>query len=236
MTATAPTLHLLDLHSRPAPALDPAALPPEEQARRRRFHHAADQDRFLAGRLLARAALARHLGCAPADVRLVLSPAGRPEAAHQAAAPFSLAHSGRLVALAIGGARVGVDVEEAARLHDPIALAASVLTTTEREHLARATDTKACFLRYWTLKEAYTKALGEGLRIDPKTIGFTLANPPSLDPPDPTWHFAEYAPLPGYALALAWQGPAPPPAPQDGRALLQDYEPPRRTSSPFAGS
>jgi len=93
---------------------------------------------------------------------------GRPTVTGGAAISFSLSHSGAfgVVAVVSGDVRVGVDVEEVKpRLHLN-ALAARVLN--DEEHAAwltldHADDRLRSFLRAWTQKEAYVKALGTGM-------------------------------------------------------------------------
>ena len=81
---------------------------------------------------------------------------------------FSLSHSGAfaMLAWARGGVRVGVDVERIRPRARLDALAARVLS--EPEHAAWAAiaderDRLAAFLRAWTAREAYLKALGIGI-------------------------------------------------------------------------
>jgi 4'-phosphopantetheinyl transferase len=85
----------------------------------------------------------------------------------------SVAHSGDLIAVAVAGAPVGVDVEQAVgRRHllggdgDPEALARLVLSEAEQAALAAVpADGRArAFLVAWTRKEAVTKATGDGMR------------------------------------------------------------------------
>jgi 4'-phosphopantetheinyl transferase len=93
---------------------------------------------------------------------------GRPTVSGTAAISFSLSHSGAfgLLAVAAGGVRVGVDVEEVRPRRHLDALAARVLN--DEEHAAWLAiddpdDRLRAFLRAWTRKEAYVKALGTGL-------------------------------------------------------------------------
>ena len=126
-------------------------------------------------RAMLRVVLAESLGKDPADVAISRKCAhcghathGRPAVAGDDGISFSLSHSGSfaLVALADGNARVGVDVEEVrprARLE---ALAARVLDPEEHAAWAAvdaADERLRSFLRAWTAKEAYLKALGVGI-------------------------------------------------------------------------
>ena len=93
---------------------------------------------------------------------------GRPAVAGDDGISFSLSHSGSfaVIALAEGGANVGVDVEEVRPRQRLDALAARVLS--DAEHAAwlaieDADERLRSFLRAWTAKEAYLKALGIGI-------------------------------------------------------------------------
>ncbi len=93
---------------------------------------------------------------------------GRPTLAGDDRISFSLSHSGSfgVIALAEGGARVGVDVEAVRPRSRLDALAARVLTDEERAGwLALDSDDARLrsFLESWTAKEAYLKALGIGI-------------------------------------------------------------------------
>ena len=87
---------------------------------------------------------------------------------------FSLSHAGVYALCCISNQPVGVDLEVCAksifmaekrdRLH---AVARKMLSRAEYERFEQA-DTRQqvqLFLKYWTCKESYSKALGEGLRM-----------------------------------------------------------------------
>jgi phosphopantetheine--protein transferase-like protein len=92
---------------------------------------------------------------------------GRPTVAGNDRISFSLSHSGAfaVVAVAEGDTRVGVDVEAVRPRPRLAALAARVLN--DEEHAAWLAAPEAerlhVFLRAWTAKEAYLKALGIGI-------------------------------------------------------------------------
>lgn len=138
-----------------------------EQARAERFHQAADRQRFLVAHGVLRELLARMLGLAPAALAFGAAESGKPCLLQAAGAlHFNLSHSGDWVLHAIcRGGPVGVDVEavrpDLARLED----FESVFAAPERDGLYALPPGQraAAFARFWVRKEAYVKALGDGL-------------------------------------------------------------------------
>jgi 4'-phosphopantetheinyl transferase len=126
-------------------------------------------------RATTRVALADALGMEPDRVPISRRCAhcgdpkhGRPTVAGDDRVSFSLSHSGSfaVIALADGDVRVGVDVEDVRPRLRLGALAARVLNDEEHEAwLAIESDDEQLrsFLRAWTAKEAYLKALGIGI-------------------------------------------------------------------------
>lgn len=137
----------------------------QELQRAAAFRFAIHRKRFVAGRACLRILLASSLACEPKDVHFTYGPWGKP-ALEGTALSFNAAHSEDLAVYAVGGrAQIGVDVELCRQVTDADALADRYFSHAERRALAsipNATRGEA-FLRYWTRKEAYVKALGEGL-------------------------------------------------------------------------
>jgi 4'-phosphopantetheinyl transferase len=215
----------------------------DETERRRwtSYRRDADRERFLAGCVLAKAALARYAGLRPADVRFDRTcgqcgePHGKPAAQDSRAPEHSVAHSGDLVAVAVAGSPVGVDVEQLdGRPHplggdgDPDALARLVLSAAEQAFLAQVPpDGRArAFLIAWTRKEAVTKATGDGLRAPfTEVVVAADAGPTRLvswpyprDPREVT--LLDLDAVAGYVAALAVLGRCAAVTARDGSALL----------------
>ncbi|MGW1625528.1 4'-phosphopantetheinyl transferase family protein [Streptomyces sp. NPDC002172] len=128
---------------------------------------------FVASRLLLRHAAAHALGAAPADIDVARAPEGRPFLRGCEELDVSVSHTGDLAVVALSrSGRVGVDVESATRT--VAGLGAEVLTAHELAALAQLPDPHRAraLLRLWTLKEAYAKALGHGLRLPFASFGF----------------------------------------------------------------
>ncbi|WP_123970951.1 4'-phosphopantetheinyl transferase superfamily protein [Streptomyces sp. TLI_185] len=87
----------------------------------------------------------------------------------------SLTHTDELIVVGVSRAGpVGVDAEPAGRRISYEALRDHVCTAEEAELLAALPEEERTdrFLRLWTLKEAYTKALGHGMRRRFSAVGF----------------------------------------------------------------
>jgi len=111
------------------------------------------------------------LGTAPAAVEIRRGARGRPELAdRRAQIDFNVSHTGdaALVGIARGlpaRTRIGVDIERRDREVGVDRLARKFLTGSERATLLDL-DLRARrerFVRYWTCKEAMSKATGDGL-------------------------------------------------------------------------
>ena len=123
---------------------------------------------------------------------------GRPTVTVATPISFSLSHSGSFAVIAIveGDARIGVDVEAVRPRGRIEALAARVLNDEEHAAWLRLDDDDArlrSFLRTWTAKEAYLKALGIGIATRLRDV------PARVD----GWRTSELQLGPGRIAALA---------------------------------
>lgn len=155
-----------------APSAAAACLAPDEVARARRFAFERDRRRYVRARSALRRILAGYLGVAPADVALAYSLHGKPRLAAPAPLGFNVSHSGDHALVAVSrAAQVGVDIEVVDRSRATLELARDVFTADEVAQLAtHAGGVALPFFTCWTRKEAYLKAIGLGLTIDPRTV------------------------------------------------------------------
>lgn len=204
-----------------------AVLSDVEQARADRFRSAPARLLFLYGRWTVRTWLGSLLNCAPAEVPLILLPTGKPGLADVDGVPspwaFNLSHSGErvLVGLHRGGA-VGVDVERTRSPRMARELCASYYHPNEQPMVDPGGETGpdlSKFYQGWTLKEAYIKAIGEGLRYPVRNLDFsrliggTRRARVVLD--GSPWSCAGLSVDPEYAAAVVWSnaGDGPPSEP-----------------------
>ena len=161
-----------------ATALDPAPaalarlrglLSEDEAARAARFHFERDARRFTVARAVLRELLGAYVGVAPRDVRFVYGARDKPALASpldDSQLQFNVSHSGEIALYAVGlHRRVGVDVEQLRALDDLEGLAARNFSAAEcRALFALPPELRApAFFACWTRKEAYIKAVGDGL-------------------------------------------------------------------------
>jgi 4'-phosphopantetheinyl transferase len=89
---------------------------------------------------------------------------------------FNISHTRGLVACAIAGQEVGVDVERSNRILDLRIVRHSFAPEEIRIlNSAPPKQQRKIFFRSWTLKEAFIKATGEGLRRPLDSFSFSLA-------------------------------------------------------------
>ena len=138
-----------------------------EQARADGFADEQLRRRFIAGRFLLRAVLARYLDCAPASVRLETGDQGKPRLAGDHPLKFNLSHSGDSLAIALSWeCEVGIDIERARPgiSRDIESIAAHAFPSQIGRRIAALPPARrsAAFYRQWTKQEAILKARGTG--------------------------------------------------------------------------
>ncbi len=176
-------------------------LSPDERERMARYHFEKDRRLHLVARALVRRTLSRYEPVASQAWRFGVSAQGRPEIASPATSlDFNVSHTDGLVACVVTrGAEVGVDVERVRPERATPALAARVFAPAERAELAGLSGRAHAerFFTLWTLKEAYLKARGLGLRLPLRALEFrigagsavALTLGPGVTDDAATWHF-----------------------------------------------
>jgi len=165
-----------------------ALLSPHERERASRFGTAALRNRWIAGRSALRHILGNALGIAPAAVALDRGRRGRPQLADAGSRiDFNVSHTRGMAFICIARdvaptTRIGVDIEHADRDVGVDLLSRKFLTSRERETLAGLSldARRRRFLRYWTCKEAMSKATADGIIAPFGRLDVDLSDPPRL--------------------------------------------------------
>jgi len=187
----------------------------DERERAERFHFEEHRRSYVLGRGALRALLGAYSGTAPASVEFSYGPKGKPALRGDAALRFNVSNSGDLAAFAFtAGCELGVDLERIRSLRDLEAVARRFFAPDEiGELMALAEeDRPSGFFNCWTRKEAYIKAVGDGLYVPLDSFSVTLrpgeaARMIQLNGSRETargWTLEAFDPAPGFAGALAY--------------------------------
>jgi phosphopantetheinyl transferase len=135
---------------------------------------ASDRGWFLARRAATRSLAAMFCGCEPQAIVIGYDAPGAPRVA-SGACFVSVGGRGPFAAIAVAKHAVGIDFEI---VTDEIDIIHDVLHEDEKASLALVSSEQARrrFLQIWTLKEAFLKALGSGLNIDPASVATVFSN------------------------------------------------------------
>jgi 4'-phosphopantetheinyl transferase len=192
----------------------------DERARAGRFYFERDRRRFAVARGRLRKILGGYLDQRAQALGFVYGRQGKPDLAaphDQSGLRFNLSHSGELGLLVVArGREVGADIEQQRPMADMAQVAERFFSPREVAVFRRVADKakQQAFLNCWTRKEAYIKAIGEGLSRPLDSFDVSLA------PGEPArllyvagrvgevarWRLESLETLPGYAAALAAEG------------------------------
>jgi len=140
-----------------------------ERERANRFVFDRDRRRFIVARARLRQFLSTRLATPPESVGLIYGKHGKPALAAPYAdsgVRFNVTHSAEIAAYAFSTRReIGIDVEAVRTIPDADAIAARFFSPRENEaYLAlNLRDRAQGFFNCWTRKEAFIKAIGDGL-------------------------------------------------------------------------
>jgi 4'-phosphopantetheinyl transferase len=156
----------------------------DERARAAKFRFDHDRKRFTSGRTALRLLLAGYLNTNPEKIIFTYGPAGKPCIANPSLA-FNLAHSGASAILAFAhGGYIGADVELIRSMDDMSSVAQCSFAPGEfqRWQALPADQKTRAFYRCWTRKEAYLKAIGEGIahRLQKFEVAFEPGAAPAI--------------------------------------------------------
>jgi 4'-phosphopantetheinyl transferase len=201
-----------------------ALLSPGELQRARRFHFERDQRRYIVSQGHLRLLLGQYLKREPRQIEFCQGTRGKPALAASSLTPdapgdlrFNLSHSHELALYAFAWNReVGIDVEHIRPVADRDQIVRRFFAPQEQAVFFALPDDQRteAFFQCWTRKEAFIKAIGEGLYhpLDHFVVAFVPGEPARLldvtGHPEETgrWSVQALAPAPDYAAALFVDG------------------------------
>jgi 4'-phosphopantetheinyl transferase len=191
-------------------------LAPDEKARAARFVLDIHRDAFIASRGILRSILSKYLETPPAEIVFAYGERGKPCVTGSPIC-FNLSHSGAMAAYAVArAATIGIDIEQIRETAGLEQIARRMFAAEETEELIGGDPAHRlnAFYHCWTRKEAYIKAIGDGLGIPLGSFQVTLSPdvPAAIVQIDGSaakgaeWSLFDLAPSGGYAGALAVHG------------------------------
>jgi 4'-phosphopantetheinyl transferase len=200
------------------------ALAEDEWARANRFRFDKHRRQYAVGRGALRTLLAGYLGTRPELVRFRYGPRGKPFLAEdfpgKGDLQFNLSNSDEMALVGfVRGVEIGVDIEFRKPMPDCEEISERFFSLSEREVLRKLPREikEEGFFNCWTRKEAYLKAVGEGLAAPLDSFDVTLApgEPPRMLTLEgdaaraARWTFQHFRPADQYIGALAIEGEPP---------------------------
>lgn len=187
-----------------------AVLSPEEEAAAKRFVTVTLGNRYAAAHGALRILLGGWLDRDPREVRFSRNACGKPFV--KDGPQFNLSHAEGLAAVAIfPDHEVGVDIERVRPFPAMADIAEQFFSSGERAWIAGGVPPESRFFRCWVVREAFVKALGEGLSFP---LDRFCIRPPDdrgrgnlslilKDGGSPDVDLTEWRPADGFAGALA---------------------------------
>lgn len=169
---------------------------------------------YIVSQAVLRMLLSSYLDVKPADVKMGAHKKGKPYLIHDRTVFFNISNSHDLCVFAFScDAEVGIDIEKIRDLPDIDLLIEKNLTRRERSYFLKDPAHKLnLFFRFWTFKESYLKAIGEGMRLTPENLEFSLEDGTirlrsvnyGFDGTE--WQFLEFSRVGNYTGALTYTG------------------------------
>jgi len=191
-----------------------------EKRRSERYRFLKDQQNYIFRHGVLRILIARYMSIEPGDVRFRVGDYGKPHLDgmnKEHSFEFNISHSGDMLLLGFArGHRIGVDIEFNKPIEDMDAIIKTNFSHNEKlEFDSLPADKRLeAFYRGWTQKEAFVKALGDGLSrdLDQFDVSMTPGEPAALkrtawDGVEATrWTLETIQTVSGYSASVAMEG------------------------------
>ncbi len=179
----------------------------DELVRAKKFYFQRDSERFIISRGILRLILGVYTNRNPVDLIFQYGTHGKPYLEQEIC--FNMSHSGGLAVYAFTrNVQVGIDVEHIRQMPDAEEIIARFFSSYENSVFRGLPEDQKqeAFFRCWTLKEAYIKAIGDGLAhpLDQFSVSYAPGEPARLlDSAEARWLLKDFIPASGYIAAIA---------------------------------
>lgn len=196
---------LLDIHSSEwLLSQADTILSPKELQYVHRYTRYIDTLRSMLPRVLLHILLAEYSGLSPKNIAIEHLSSGQPYVEGIPEVYFSISHSGEyaVVSISLNG-KVGVDIEKFNPNFDYLPISERYFHPIEHKDILYSKSYEK-FYNYWTAKESYVKAIGEGLKREFNSFYVDLNNHLVYDLVNPnlSWQLVQNSIIEGYSLSV----------------------------------
>jgi 4'-phosphopantetheinyl transferase len=181
----------------------------DEANRAKRFRGPLDSRRYVVSHAVLRSILSKYLNEKPESIEYERGLHGKPGIAGGSWLRFNMSHSNGMAAYAITSeCDVGIDLQYTRDIPF-MELSRSVLSTNEDAYLRSVPieERLNVFYMFWTRKEAYIKAISEGLYAKLNSVDVSFKNEMHrLSYGGSNWSIVDIETIDGYKGAVAVQG------------------------------
>jgi len=138
-------------------------LPEKSWEKLERITNPDNNARSLLGEVLARYSIGKYAGIPNSDIHFDIADKGKPHIRDYPEIHFNITHSGEMVACAVAGSDIGIDIEHFRKVN--FRVAERFFSPPEIQDLLALDETsrQQYFFTLWTIKESFLKAIGSGL-------------------------------------------------------------------------
>ncbi len=185
-----------------------ALLTDKEKQRAAHFIQQRDHERFILCRGLLRRILATYTGKKPERLTFDRNENGKPFLT-ESGPKFNMSHSHNHLIVAVASEAVGVDIEYYRDTINMEAIARRWFATNEQTFFRNSKNPPQAFFEIWSKKEAYVKALGQGIFHHLNSFTVPLNHHPGTPEigENGVWFFQTLDIAPNYAAALVAKTP-----------------------------
>lgn len=168
------------------------------------------QQNYIISQGMLRILLGGYLNITPHEIKLGRYSKGKPFSLDDPKLYFNVSNSGGLAVYGFSrDGEIGIDIEHERLLPDLEEMITKNFTSNEIKFInAKPAEKSQRFFRFWTVKESYLKAIGEGMRLPPDCLEFSIEGSKVrllsvkgvFEQED--WHFEEFSPAKDYVGTL----------------------------------
>lgn len=158
----------------------------DEISKAESFYKQEGKEKAFISRGLLRIILSQYLAIKPEKIKFIYNQKGKPDLDSKTNSihlKFNLSHKNQYIIYGFSLRNIGIDLELIDKNKTLLPIAKRFFTEEEYQYLKSLDNPKQneTFYQFWTKKEAYLKAIGEGLSGGLNTINFVTMNHPQWD-------------------------------------------------------